>query len=118
MHIDTRGGIALVQGEQEIEQSIWIILLTSPGQRPLRPEFGCRIHELAFAPNDSATAGLAAYYVREALAQWEPRITVTRVEANPDPDDPALLIVTIDYDIKATHDRRSLVFPFYRIPGE
>lgn len=118
VQLDSRRAIALSRGEQELEQSILIILLTPPGNRPRRPEFGCRIHELVFSPNDSTTAGLAAYYVQQALAQWEPRITVLDVDAASDPDAHERLAITISYEIKATHDRRSLVFPFYRIPGE
>jgi uncharacterized protein len=95
-----------------------IILLTPKGTRKMRPEFGCQIHDLLFAPNDSTTAGLAAYYVEDALAFWEPRIDVENVEVDADPDNPERLLITIHYTVKATHDRRSLVFPFYRIPEE
>jgi phage baseplate assembly protein W len=117
-HTDARGRVALAVGAEDIEQAIRLILLTSKGERVMRPEFGCQIHELVFASNDSTTAGRAAYYVEEALAMWEPRITVLRVEAAPDERVDGRLLVTIDYEIKATYDRRSLVFPFYRIPGE
>lgn len=116
--VNARGRIALAHHEQEIEQAMRIILLTPKGQRVMRPEFGCQIHDLVFAPSDGNTAGLAAFYVQEALAMWEPRITVLEVDVNPDPDDPAQVFITIEYEIKAIHDRRSLVFPFYRIPGE
>ncbi|MBP6822641.1 MAG: GPW/gp25 family protein [Acidobacteria bacterium] len=116
--VNARGGIALSSGEHEIEQSIWMILLTPKGQRVMRPEFGCLIHDLIFAPNDAATAGLAAHYVGEALQMWEPRIRVVEVKAMADPDDAARLLIEIHYEIKATLDRRSLVYPFYRIPGE
>lgn len=116
--LDAQGRIALARGEQDIEQAIRLILLTAPGQRPRRPEFGCQVHDLLFAPNDTTTAGLAEYYVQQALARWEPRISVRAVEAAPDPDQPARLLISIQYEIKATHDRRSLVFPFYRIPGD
>jgi uncharacterized protein len=116
--VDARGRIALARHERDIEEAIYIILLTPKGQRVMRPEFGCQIHELIFAPNDATTAGLATYYVEEALGMWEPRISVHDVTARPDPDDPARLLIEVRYEIKATHDRRSLVFPFYRIPGE
>lgn len=116
--VNARGGIALSSGEREIEQSIWMILLTPKGQRVMRPEFGCLIHDLIFAPNDAATAGLAAHYVEEALRMWEPRINVVEVKAMADPDDAARLLIEIHYEIKATFDQRSLVYPFYRIPGE
>lgn len=116
--VNARGGIALSSGEREIEQSIWMILLTPKGQRVMRPEFGCLIHDLIFAANDASTAGLAAHYVEEALRMWEPRIHVLEVKAMADPDDQARLLIEIHYQIKATFDRRSLVYPFYRIPGE
>jgi uncharacterized protein len=116
--VDAHGRIRLARQERDIEEAIHIILLTPKGQRVMRPEFGCRIHELLFAGNDATTAGLAAYYVEEALGMWEPRIKVLNVSARPDPLDPGRLLIDIRYEIKATHDRRSLVFPFYRIPGE
>ena len=116
--LDARGRIALVRRERDIEEAITMILLTPVGQRVMRPNFGCRIHELVFAPNDASTEGLAIYYVEEALAMWEPRITVREVTASADPTSPERLLIGIDYEIKASYDRRTLVFPFYRIPGE
>jgi phage baseplate assembly protein W len=116
--VDARGGIGLARQEQDLEQAIRMIVLTPKGQRLMRPDFGCHIHELIFAPNSAATAGLAAHYVEDALAMWEPRIRVLEVTAGPDPEDASRLLVEIRYEIKATHDRRSLVFPFYMIPGE
>lgn len=116
--VDARGRVALAQRERDIEQAIRIILLTPKGQRVMRPEFGCQIHDLVFAPNDATTAGLAEYYVREALAMWEPRIDVVAVRTVADVHQPERLLIEVQYDIKATHDRRSLVFPFYRIPEE
>lgn len=116
--VDARGRIALARHERDIEEAIRIILLTPKGQRPMRPEFGCQIHDLIFAPNDSTTVGLASHYVEEALAMWEPRIAVSQVRVRGDTAEVGRLLIEIDYQIKATHDRRSLVFPFYRIPGE
>ena len=116
--VDARGRIALARQERDIEQAILMILLTPKGQRVMRPEFGCRIHALVFAPNDATTAGLAASYVEEALRFWEPRIEVLEVRARPADERAERLLVDIRYEVKATHDRRSLVFPFYRIPGE
>jgi phage baseplate assembly protein W len=115
---DVRGRVSPSHRERDIEEAILMILLTPKGQRVMRPEFGCEIHELVFAPNDATTAGLAAYYVQEALRMWEPRINVVRVDANPDLENDGRLLVEIDYQIKSTYDQRSLVFPFYRIPGE
>jgi phage baseplate assembly protein W len=118
VQVDARGRVALARQERDVEEAIRMILLTPRGQRMMRPEFGCQIHDLIFAPNDATTAGLAAYYVQSALAMWEPRIRVTDVVAEADPDAPHRLLIHIDYEIKATYDRRTLVFPFYRIPGE
>jgi len=95
-----------------------MIVMTPRGQRIMRPEFGCYIHELMFAPNNGATAALAAHYVEEALAMWEPRIEVRDVKAWFDPNDASRLLIDVQYDVKATNDPRSLVFPFYTIPGE
>ena len=118
VRVDAHGRIELARQERDIEEAICIILLTPKGQRVMRPEFGCQVHDLIFAPNDATTAGLAAYYVEEALGMWEPRIRVQDVTARPDPDHAERLFIAILYEIKATHDSRSLVFPFYRIPGE
>lgn len=116
--VDTHGRVALAHRERDVEEAMRMILLTPRGQRVMRPEFGCRIHELIFAPNDATTAGLAAYYVEDALGMWEPRISVQEVVAGPDPETPERLLIEIRYQIKATYDARTLVFPFYRIPGE
>ncbi len=116
--VDERGRIALTGGTREIEEAIRIILLTRKGERPMRPEFGCEIHDLTFAPGDATTAGLVAYHVEQALAMWEPRIKVTAVDARPDPDRGERMLIEIQYKIKSTLDRRTLVFPFYTIPGE
>jgi uncharacterized protein len=116
--INQQGGVALTNERSELEQAIWIILSTTPGQRVMRPTFGCRLYELVFAPNNHQTAARARRYVEEALGMWEPRVKTVRVEAHPDPEDMARLLIDIEYEVKSTHDRRSLVYPFYLIPGE
>src|SRR5262245_2368994 len=93
--VDARGRVALARRERDIEEAICIILLTPKGQRVMRPDFGCQIHDLLFAPNDATTAGLAAYYVEDALAMWEPRIRVLEVDARPDPAEAARLLIYI-----------------------
>jgi Bacteriophage baseplate protein W len=118
LRTDATGGIALVSREQEIQESIRLILATAPGERPMRPAFGCRIHDHVFAAADATTAGLIAYEVRSALLRWEPRIEVHGVDVNPDSDERALLYVDIRYSIQRSNDPRNLVFPFYVIPAE
>ena len=116
--VDARGRIAISRRERDIEEAMFMILLTAKGQRLMRPDFGCQIHDLVFASNDASTAGLACYYVEEALTMWEPRIRLVDVTAASDEERPERLLVDIEYEIKATYDRRTLVFPFYRIPGD
>jgi hypothetical protein len=113
-----RGGIALVSDHEDIVQAIDIILRTPIGQRVMRPTFGSRLHELVFAQVSDDTCGLAELYVTEALGFWEPRIEVLEVVAEPDHDNRPRLNIAIRYRVKATHDERSLVHPFYQIPGE
>jgi phage baseplate assembly protein W len=117
LRTDATGGIAMVSREREIEEAIRLILGTSPGERPMRPEFGCRIHEYVFASADGSTANAIAAEVRAALQRWEPRIDVHDVAVTFDARDDTTLYIDIRYAIKATNDRRNLVFPFYVIPG-
>jgi uncharacterized protein len=116
--LDARGRIELVHQVQDVEEAIKMIVMTRKGERPMRPEFGCEIHGLMFAPNDAATGGLARRYVTEALMRWEPRIKVVNVDAEPDPENEGRLVVSIQYRIPALNSERNLVFPFYVIPGE
>ena len=116
--INKQGGMALTRGDEEIRQAIQIILLTAPGQRVMHPTFGSRLHELTFAPNNSHTAVLVRRHVEDALGMWEPRITVLDVTVTPDNDQDNCLLIDIEYEIKTTHNKRSLVFPFYLIPEE
>ena len=105
------------QHDNDIRESIRIILDTAKGERRMRPNFGCEIHSLVFAPNNATTWGLAAHFVEEALGWWEPRIEVTDIDSHPDPEDNSLLLIDIKYTIKATNDERTLVYPFYLLPG-
>ena len=118
MRIGPTGGIALVSRDEEIAESMRLILGTSPGERPMRPEFGCPIHDHVFAPADATTTGLIAFEVRNALNRWEPRIDVHDVVVTRDDDQPTLLYIDITYSIRDTNDPRNLVFPFYVIPTE
>ena len=111
--LDGDGRIALAAYEDKVAQSIWIILGTSPGERPMRPDFGCPIQALVFATADSTAAGRAADAVREALVRWEPRIDVLGVSAGTRPDQPSTLVVEVDYRVRATNNVFNLVYPFY-----
>jgi phage baseplate assembly protein W len=115
---DPTGAIAMVSGPDEIEQAMYLILATAPGERPMRPEFGCRLQEYVFAPADAGTAALIAAEVRASLLRWEPRVTVEDVLVTADADEPSTLWIDVHYTIRSTYDRRNLVFPFYVIPEE
>jgi len=113
VEISRSGGIALSDLDESIRQSILIILGSAPGERVMRPHFGCEIHELIFAPNTVGTAGLAAHYCVEALTKWEARIEEIEAEAEPSQDDPNRLDIHIKYRVRATNSARNLVYPFY-----
>ncbi|NGO72244.1 GPW/gp25 family protein [Streptomyces boncukensis] len=116
MRIGPTGGIALVSGEREIEEAIRLVLATAPGERPLRPEYGCAIHDLVFAPVNEQTAGRIQHEVYLSLDRWEPRIEVRDVEVTAG-DDRNVLYIDVRYEIRGTNNPRSLVFPFYVIPS-
>ncbi|HWS34197.1 MAG TPA: GPW/gp25 family protein [Actinoplanes sp.] len=117
LRVDATGGIALVSREAEITEAIRLIMATAPGERPMRPEFGCGIHDWVFAPADENTAGRIAFEVRRALDRWEPRIDVTDVVIGFDDEDNGVLYIDVRYAIRGTNDPRNLVFPFYVIPS-
>ncbi|GIF14595.1 GPW/gp25 family protein [Actinoplanes teichomyceticus] len=117
LRVDATGGIALVSREREIAEAIRLILATAPGERPMRPEFGCGVHEYVFAPADENTAGRVAFEVRRALDRWEPRIDVSDVVVGFDDEDAGVLYIDVRYTIRGTNDPRNLVFPFYVIPS-
>lgn len=118
MRTDATGSIALVTHDREIEESIRLIVGTAPGERPMRPEYGCAIHDYVFATIDPDTAGRIAGEVRTSLVRWEPRIKVQGVDVTVDPKDQTLVYIDIRYSVGDTNDPRNLVFPFYTLPAE
>ena len=118
LRVDSTGGIALVSREQEIEEAIRLILGTAPGERPMRPEFGCEVHDFVFDTIDAATVGRMETAIRRALDRWEPRIDVTAIDFDLDEVGAGRLVITIGYRIRATNHQRNLVYPFYVIPAE
>jgi phage baseplate assembly protein W len=96
------GGIQLVHGDAAIRQSIMLLLTTIPGERVMRPDYGCPLHRLVFWPNDATTAGLAIHYVRQALRRFEPRVQIVRLDAGAHPVDPAMLLISLEYRVRET----------------
>lgn len=115
--ISRGGAVRLMHGSEELDGAIRMILSTMPGERVMRPDFGCAMWSLVFAPLTSGTVGLVEQAVREALARWEPRIDVDRVDALPD-QATGTIFIELAYRVRATNDTRNLVFPFYTIPTE
>jgi phage baseplate assembly protein W len=118
LQVDRRGGIALARDEQDLEQAIQLILGTAPGERPMRPEFGCGVHDFVFDSIDANTIGNMEQAIREALLRWEPRIEVVAVRFDSSDAMAGLLTIDIVYKVRATNTERNLVYPFYVIPAE
>jgi phage baseplate assembly protein W len=110
------GKIALVDGPDDVDQAIEIILSTAPGERPMRPEFGCAVHDYVFDGINPEMMGRVDRAVRAALDRWEPRIEVEAVDFTTRGDE--VLVIDVTYRLKATNDRRNLVYPLYVVPAE
>lgn len=109
--IDRYNKINSSKYEKNIEESIMIILSTKLGERLMRPDFGCRIHQLLFAPNTIDTHNLAIFYVTESLEQWEHRIILTNVHISNQAE--TSINISIDYQIRDSNSFYNLVYPFY-----
>jgi uncharacterized protein len=107
-----RGAMAPAEGEDSIKESVILILSTARGERVMRPDFGSRLNELVFAPNNMSTATLIRSYMEEALREWEPRIEVEDITVTPS-SDKSLLEVSIDYSVKSSNSKYNLVYPFF-----
>ena len=118
LQVDRRGGIALARDETDIDQAILLILGTAPGERPMRPEFGCGVHDFVFDTIDAGTVARMETEIRAALDRWEPRVEVTDVQFDLDGTERGELVIDITYRVRATNHVRNLVYPFYVIPEE
>jgi phage baseplate assembly protein W len=108
LRLTSGGGLAMVDEDASVRQAILLLLSTRPGERVMRPGYGCDLERLVFSPNDDTTAGLAIHYVRRALATWEPRIDLLRVDAGRSPEDPSRLEIVVEYRVRATQRRDRL----------
>jgi phage baseplate assembly protein W len=114
LQLDAHRQIALAHYEESVRQAIWMILGTARGERVMRPNFGCGIHDLVFATGGAGTAGRIATEVRQALIQWEPRIDIVNVAVTAaDTTTPNSLLIEIEYKVRATNNQFNLVYPFY-----
>ena len=106
--LSPRGSVAMVEGNEAVRQSLLLLLSTLPGERVMRPTYGCELYRLVFWPNDDTTAGLAIHYVRRAVTLWEPRVRILRVDATANPEVPERLEVTLDYVVVLTQQQDRL----------
>jgi phage baseplate assembly protein W len=118
LRVDRLGGMAVSSGDADVQEAIDIILGTAPCERPMRPEFGCGIHNYIFDSIDAYTLGKVEYEIRVALDRWEPRIEVLDIEPDLSHIDEGALMIDITYKLVATNDVRNLVYPFYIIPDD
>lgn len=107
--VSPQGRLDTVSGLEAVRQSLHLLLRTSPGERVMRPGFGCPLRSLVFSPNDATTAGLAMHYVKEAVREWEPRVEVLSVDAGPDPAQEHLLRIELVYRVIELGDEDSVV---------
>ena len=117
LRVSPSGGISMVQEEASVRQAILLLLSTVPGERVMRPDYGCELHRLVFAPNDDTTAGLAIHYVRRALERWEPRIDILALDANRGPDEPFRLDISLEYRVRTTQRTGRLLFGLDLVGG-
>lgn len=110
LRISSTGGIELIHEEASIRQSMLLLMSTRPGERVMRPDYGCELHKLIFSPNDETSAGLAIYYVKQALNKWEPRIDILKVDADANPLDPTRLDIMLIYRVRTTQKTDELTF--------
>lgn len=113
LRVGAGGRLATVHDAAAVRQAVLLLLSTRPGERINRPQYGCYLFRLAFAPNDDTTAGLAIHYVARALERWEKRILVLSLDAAVTPEDPSLLEVRLHYRVRASahEDDISIVVP-------
>ena len=116
MRVNATGGMAMVADHEELQESMRLILGTAIGERPMRPTFGCRVHDRLFDSINAATFAAVGEDVREAIAMWDPRVDVEDVIVTRHPDNESALLIEIRYTPRAFYDPRTLVFPFYTIP--
>ena len=113
LQVNPAGGVAVSLYEQRVEESIYLILSTARGERVMLPDFGCGIHDLVFQVNDPRTRSVVVENVRQALVQYEARIDLLDVRADSAPEQPNLLLIRVNYRIRANNAMGNLVYPFY-----
>jgi len=110
LQVGLRGELGMVEESASVRQAILLLLSTTPGERVMRPEYGCHLRRLLFMQNDNTTAGLAIHMVRQALLRWEPRIEIEHIDAGPNCDDPARLDIYLEYQLRQSQQKQRLQY--------
>jgi len=118
VRVDENGKIAISEYDEDIKEAIRIILGTAKGERVMRPDFGCGIHEFVFTSMNAVNLSLIETSVRDALTLWEPRIELINVKTDAEKADEGKLFINIDYRVRVTNTEFNLVYPFYLKEGE
>lgn len=112
------GGVDTVSGAASVRQALLLLLTTTPGERVMRPDYGCELYRLAFAPNDATTHGLAIHYVRRAIERWEPRVDVLAVDARVSEQASHCMDVLLSYRVRRTLTQDALTLSMALVQGE
>ena len=115
--VGSDGGNAIVVYEEDVKQSIRIILGTDKGERVMRPNFGAGLRSFVFGPKSSTTLQRVKTRVQDALTTWEPRIDVMQVKVTIDPRERSKMLIDVTYRVRSTNTLQNLVFPFYLQEG-
>ncbi|MCW5981093.1 MAG: GPW/gp25 family protein [Bryobacteraceae bacterium] len=118
LRLGPNGTLSMVEGDRSVRQAILILLTTRPGERVMRPDYGCLLHTLVFSPNDETTAGLAIHYVRQALERWEPRVRILDLDAGRNPEQEEQLNIYLEYRVLATNRIERMILPISLEGGE
>lgn len=110
---EATGHVMTSSDEEDIKEAIYIILMTKKGERIMRPEFGCGIHNYAFSTMSYTNLKQMESEVMESLIMWEPRIIDLQVEVNEDTEGEGILYIKINYIVRSTNNPYNLVYPYY-----
>ncbi len=117
LSLEAEGRISMVAGAESVRQALLLLISTTPGERVMRPEYGCDLHQLVFAPNDLTTHGLAIFAVRQAVDRWEPRVEIVGLDTELDPERPDRLVILLDYRVRTGEEAGRLAVPL-QLAGE
>ncbi len=117
LQLSPAGAVDLIRDDAAVRQALLLLVLTTPGERVMRPTYGCHLRRLLFSPNDDTTAGLAIHYVRSAIERWEPRIDILDLDASRDPEEPTSLLIDLTYRVRATQHANQVVIAYSLDPA-